>query len=150
MKNMTVPREKAVFWLDKDGRWHNEHGPFEHPKVIRYFHSAIRKDEGGYHVYQKTDEFEEKVYFHHEDTALFVFDLSLNGEGITAVLNTQKEIHINPEDLFIRKDNLYVRLGNETAKFTPSCLMKLSSRLSDEGERMFIKTSAGRLEIENM
>ncbi|MDX9786593.1 MAG: MFS transporter permease [Desulfobacterales bacterium] len=146
MKKITVPREKAVFWLDKNGCWHNEHGPFEHKKVIRYFHAAIRKDAGGYHVYQQSDEFEEKVYFNFEDTALFVFDLILDGD-ITAVLNTQKKILLNPKELFIRKDNLYVQLGDEIAKFTSQSLVTLSKRLFHEGEGVFIETNAGRVAI---
>ena len=73
-KEFVVPKEKAVFWLDAYGRWHNEHGVFEHKKIISYFHSSIRKDAEGYYLFQKhNDHTIEKVYFKYEDTALFVF-----------------------------------------------------------------------------
>lgn len=145
-KTSIIPKENAVFWLDKNGFWHNEHGKFEHKRVIDYFHASIRKDEDGYHVYQATDELEEKVYFPYEDTALFIFDLIL-GEQITVVLNTKKRIVLEPRHLFIREDNLYLTLGDEIAKFTTPCLLKLSKALSDEGERVFIETPQGRHEI---
>ena len=106
---VVVPKEKAVFWLDGNGHWHNKHGRFEHKKVIDYFNASIRRDEGGYHVFQATDEFEERVYFPHEGTALFVFDILIDGEGVILVLNTQRKIELNPADLFIQGDDLYVQ-----------------------------------------
>ncbi|MCP4022082.1 MAG: MFS transporter permease, partial [Desulfobacteraceae bacterium] len=62
-KQIIIPKEDAVFWMDKHGIWHNEHGPFEHPKIIKYFNASIQKDDQGYYVNQATGEFEEKVYF---------------------------------------------------------------------------------------
>ncbi|MBW1695092.1 MAG: hypothetical protein JRJ41_13325 [Deltaproteobacteria bacterium] len=64
IKEVVVPKEDAVFWLDAFGRWHNEHGTFEHKKIINFFHSSIRKDADGYYLYQKRDDsIIEKVYF---------------------------------------------------------------------------------------
>jgi hypothetical protein len=75
MKNkrteIIIPKERAIFWLDKNGRWHNAHGEFEHKKIIDYFHSSIKRDENGYYLFQKRGDVQEKVYFHYEDTALF-------------------------------------------------------------------------------
>lgn len=146
MKKITVPKEDAVFWLDKNGRWHNEHGQFEHKKVIDYFHSAIRKDAQGYYLFQKTEEVEEKVYFPHEDTALFVFDVRL-GDDITLILNTRRQVPLTPETLFIREDNLYLTIGDEPAKFSADALVKLSVVLEDDGDRTLIRIKNKRFEI---
>lgn len=76
--------------MDKNGVWHNEHGKFEHPKIIRHFNRSIQKDDLGYYLFQQTDECEEKVYFPHEDTVLFVVDFSL-GEELELTLNTTQK-----------------------------------------------------------
>ena len=54
IKELVVPKEKAVFWLDAHGRWHNKHGVFEHKKIIDYFHSSIRKDAVGIILFKNT------------------------------------------------------------------------------------------------
>ena len=138
MRKITIPKEKAVFWLDKNGRWHNEHGEFEHKKVIDYFHSAIRKDADGYYLFQETDEFQEKVYFPHEDTALFIFDVKIE-DTVTLTLNTKRQVQLVPDTLYIRDDQLYVAIGDETAKFTANALVKLSAILDEEDGKTIIK-----------
>ena len=80
-KTIIISKDKAVFWLNKNGRWCNRHGEFEHKKIIDYFNASIRKDKGGYYVAQTTDDYQEKVYFNYEDTALFVVDV-LKGKDI--------------------------------------------------------------------
>jgi hypothetical protein len=147
MKKITIPKEKAVFRLDKNGRWHNQHGEFEHKKVIDYFHSAIRKDANGYYLFQATDEFEEKVYFPHEDTALFVFDVKIE-DTITLTLNTRRQVELAPETLFIRDDGLYLKIGDETVKFSANALMKVSVLLDDDDSgRTTIKIKDKEFEI---
>jgi hypothetical protein len=146
MKEITVPKEEAVFRLDKNGRWHNQHGEFEHKKVIDYFHSVIRKDAGGYYLFQKTDEFQEKVYFPYEDTALFVFDVRI-GDDITLTLNTKRQVLLTPDALYIREDNLYLTIDDEPVKFSANALMKLSVLLEDENGRTTITVKNKRFEI---
>ena len=85
-KEIIIPKEDAVFWMDENGRWHNEHGSFQHPKVVGYFHTSIRKDKDGYFLSQEHDDFSEKVYFRYAETPLFVFDV-IRGEDILLVLN---------------------------------------------------------------
>jgi len=138
MKKITIPKEEAVFWLDKNGRWHNQHGPFEHKKVIDYFHSVIRKDAEGYYLFQATEEVEEKVYFPHEDTALFVFDVRFE-QDVTLTLNTGRRLPLIPEALFIREDNLYLKIDDETARFSADALVRLSPLLEEDGDRIMIK-----------
>ena len=42
LPEIIIPKEKAVFRMDAHGRWHNAHGPFEHPKIIAYFNAIVR------------------------------------------------------------------------------------------------------------
>ena len=143
---IVIPPEKAVFWLDGDGRWHNAHGPFQHKKIIDYFHAAIQKDEGGYFLCQETDERREKVYFRYADTALFVFDVSAPPD-VSLVLNTGERLALRPELLFVENDSLYFRKGQERVKFTQRCLMKLSNRLEIEDGIYLIRLNRKRYPI---
>ena len=142
MKNkrteIIIPKDRAIFWLDKNGRWHNAHGEFEHKKIIDYFHSSIKRDENGYYLFQKRGDVQEKVYFHYEDTALFAVDL-IKDKDTTLVLNTRKQVRLMPRNLFIRSDNLYMRMREETIKFTERGLMKISDLLEYGNDQYFIK-----------
>ena len=71
----TIPKEEAVFRLDKNGVWYHGDRKFENRKIIEYFHSMIKKDESGYFLKQEHRDFIEKVYFPYEETALFVFQV---------------------------------------------------------------------------
>jgi hypothetical protein len=129
-KQIIVPREEAVFWLDKNGGWNNKHGKFEHPKIIRHFNLSIRKDEMGYYLFQATDEFEEKVYFPHEDTALFVVEVTL-GTEVKLKLNTTATLLLDPAQLFTRDDSLYLQTPEHRIKFSQNALVKLSRQMEE-------------------
>ena len=144
---IVIPKEKAVFWLDENGRWQNVHGEFQHKKIIDYFHSSIQKDEKGYYLFQERDNLREKVYFHYEDTALFVVDL-IKDNDITLTLNTKRRVKLKPKNLFTRNDNLYMRMGKETIKFSERGLMKISDFLEFSDEQYFIKVKNRRYRIE--
>lgn len=137
IQSRTIPKEEAVFWMDKNGVWHNEHGRFEHPKLITYFNASIRKDDMGYHLYQLTDEFEEKVYFFHEDTALFVVDLTVS-EGVRLALNNRTKMTLEPEQLYSSNDALYLETHEHTIKFTDRALVKLSKFMQDRDGVLFL------------
>jgi hypothetical protein len=108
---IVIPKENAVFRLDANGCWHNESGRFRNKKIIDYFHASIRKDADGYFLFQNRDNCTEKVYFPYEDTALFVFDVIL-GDPITLVLNTGERSSLEPLNLFVQNDGLYVTIGD--------------------------------------
>jgi hypothetical protein len=150
MKNkpteIIIPKDRAIFWLDKNGRWHNAHGEFEHKKIIDYFHSSIKRDENGYYLSQKRENVQEKVYFHHEDTALFAVDL-IKDNDIKLILNTKKQIKLKPRNLFIRDDDLYMRMGEEAIKFSERGLMKISDLLEYDNDQYFIKVKNRRYRI---
>jgi hypothetical protein len=146
---IVIPREKAVFWLDKNGCWRNKHGKFEHKKIIDFFHMSIRKDEAGYYLFQTRDNYREKVYFRHEDTALFVFSVKKDRE-ITLLLNTGKQFVLVPEDLFVKNDSLYVNIGDEQAKFTEQSLMKVSDMLEVVDGDYFIRVKDDLLKLKEL
>ena len=118
---ISIPKDRAIFWLNANGRWHNAHGEFQHKKIIDYF----------------------QVYFHYEDTALFAVDL-IKDEDITLILNTKRQIKLKPKNLFTRNDNLYMRLGQETIKFAERGLMKISDLLELKDEQYFINVKKRR------
>jgi len=136
-KEIVISKDKAVFWLDSNGRWHNIHGEFEHRKIIDFFHSSIRKDNDGYYVTQTTESYKEKVYFRYEDTALFVFNIIKN-KNIYLLLNTKKQIKLNPEELFIKNDSLYAKDGEEYVKFTEQSMMMISKYMENDNDSYFI------------
>ena len=146
---IVIPKDRAIFWLDKNGRWHNAHGEFEHQKIIDYFHSSIKRDENGYYLFQERENLREKVYFRYEDTALFAVDL-VKDNDITLVLNTKKYVKLKPRNLFVRGDDLYMRMGEETIKFTDRGLMKISDLLEYDNDRYFIRVKNRRYKISQL
>jgi len=149
LREIIVSREDATFWLDRWGYWCNAHGRFEHKKIIDHFHAAIAWDEQGYFVTQINGDFREKVYFRYEDTALFVFDV-LTGDGITLVLNTQRQMELDPGALFIRNDYLYLRGDNVLIKFNELSMLKISRLFEHDGDTCFITIKGERKAIPEM
>ncbi len=135
---IVVPREKAVFWLDRRGRWRNAHGLFRHPRISAYFHRSIRRDAGGYYVGQRHGARFEKVYFPYEDTALFVREVLL-GEEIRLRLNTGAEFPLDPGSLFVSGEALYLTHEGERIRFTEQAMVQLSPRMSFSEEGLFLE-----------
>ena len=128
---MVIPKEEAVFWLDENGFWHNEHGRFQHKKIIAFFNRSIRRDAHGYHLWQQREGIVEKVYFHYADTALFVVEVELGAEIILR-LNTGSKRRLDPTALYIDADRLYMRAGDEELKFSDRAMMKLADLISEK------------------
>jgi len=146
IKARIIPQEEAVFWLDKNGCWHNKNGKFQHKKIIRYFHTCIRRDRLGYHLYQTFENCIEKVYFPYEDQALFVFDVIVQ-DAVNLVLNTGRQIKLQPRKLFIKNDCLYMQLSEETIKFAEQGLLKIAQLLEQEDDRFLIRVNNRRYRI---
>lgn len=142
-KELVIPKEKATFWMDGHGRWHNKHGPFENKKVIEYFNAAIQLDSDGYHVAQNRDGTLEKVYFFHEDTALFVMDI-IKDKSQVLLLNTRARIPFQADKLFIRNDQLYYQNASERIKFSERALLRIANRVVFEQGRYFFKKDQER------
>ncbi len=136
-REIIIPKEEAVFWLDKAGCWRNADGKFRNKALIDYFHAAIGKDSAGYFVSHVLDDALEKVYFRYEDTALFVFDVKWNG-NITLTLNTGKQISLGPESLYVMDDHLYATTDNEPVKFSERAMMRLSPLITEENGLLFL------------
>jgi hypothetical protein len=145
-KQIIIPKEKAVFWMDKNGVWYNVHGKFEHPRIIKYFNASIRKDENGYHVYQIRDGCEEKVYFNYEDTAVFVVDV-IEGDHPVLVLNTTEKIPLDPEQMVVKDDSLYVKTPDHLIKFNDRALLKISGLITETDEGLFISLADRSVKI---
>ncbi len=146
-EEIVIPKEKAVFWMDGEGRWRNEHGTFEHKKIIAYFHASIQKDEHGFFVSQIRDDIREKVYFNYVETAWFVFDVKRNGD-VALVLNTKAVIPLVPEDLFIKQDILYMNYSDGFVKFTVHAMMRLADMIEEDSDgKMYFEYQGNRFEI---
>jgi hypothetical protein len=124
-KEWIIAKEDAVFWLDKNGDWHNEHGKFQHKKIIDYFHSAIEKG------------------------VLFVFNV-IEADDIILELNTKRRVKLKPRKLFIKEDSLYMAEKDEIIKFAEHALMRISKLLEYENDRYFIRVKARRYAIKNV
>ncbi len=146
-KDIVIAKEDAVFRLDEFGRWRNRHGLFEHPKIIDHFHKSIRKDDGGYFLFQSNGDYTEKVYFPYEDTALFAFGIAEEDGAIVLSLNTGRKVELSPEDLFVENDNLYMRLGDEVVKFSERALTRISERIEDKDGKYFLRYRGGMFPI---
>jgi hypothetical protein len=147
LTEISVPKERAVFWMDRFGHWYNEGGRFEHKKIIAYFNASIRKDAQGYFVEQIRGDLREKVYFNYEDTPLFVVDACVIGEQIQLMLNTRETLTLEADSLFIRQDNLYMQRDDQRIKFSDRVLLKLADRVEYDGNQYYIATSTGRFPI---
>ena len=146
IKTIVIPKEQAVFWLDKNGRWHNENGQFEHKKIVNYFHSCIKRDQHGYYLYQANANYAEKVYFPYEDQALFVFDV-IRQDDLILVLNTGRQIKLRPRKLFIKNDCLYMHLDREIIKFSEQGLFKIAQLIEEIKGRLYIRVKNRRYQI---
>lgn len=144
---IVISKEDAVFWMDGNGRWHNQHGEFEHKKVVAYFNRSIGYDVDGYFVSQVRGDIQEKVYFPYQETALFVVDIMQNGD-LKLLLNTQKQVPLNPEKLFIRNDNLFMHFENQLIKFTDRSMIKLSDRFDDANGKFTIHLHGNHYTLE--
>jgi hypothetical protein len=143
LPEVIIPRERAVFWMDAHGRWHNAHGPFENPKIISYFNANIHRDADGYYLSQELNGHIEKVYFPYQDTALFIVDLG--GESKEElILNTGAHLPLDPDRLAMRGDDLYQLRDGEQLKFTERALLKLADRIETSGGRYYFCAEEGR------
>lgn len=138
MTEVVITKDKAVFRMDGQGRWHNCHGRFAHKRIIDHFNRSIGRDENGYYVTQTVGDVREKVYFPYEDTPLFV-DQLLAADPIGLVLNTGETIALNPRDLFIRSDQLYQRRGDERIKFSDRALLAIAPYLEETDDGLVIR-----------
>lgn len=135
---VVIPRDRAVFWMDARGQWHNQHGRFEHKRIIAHFNRSIRRDRDGYYVTQVRGDIRERVYFPYADTPLFVTRIIVS-EPIQLVLNTGDTLDLDPAHLFTRSDQLYQRRDDELIKFSDRALQAISPYLEEIPDGMAIR-----------
>ncbi len=131
LQEIVVTKEKAVFWLDENGHWHNEGGRIELKRIIHRFNSSIQKDINGYFLTQINCDRLERVYFPYEDTALFAIDIHKN-DPITLRLNTGQRLPLYPENLFVAGESLYTLINEDWIKFSERSLLKISTMIDYE------------------
>ena len=144
--DIVIPKEKAVFWLDTHGYWRNESGRFRHKKISDHFHAAIRKDAGGFFLYQDRGDCTEKVYFPFEDTALFVFGVALD-DDVCLTLNTGEKILLEPQKLLVQNDSLYTFRDEDRVKFSERSLLKISVLLDVDDDVYSIRLNGQKFRI---
>ncbi len=147
---MIIPKDKAVFRLDKNGVWHIDDEKFTNKKIINYFHSMIKKDKDGYFLEQEHKHFIEKVYFQYEDTPLFVFYIIKRDDGLILRLNTGENIKLEPEKLLIKNDNLYIQNDEDLIKLNADALFSLASYMDDVDDQYVINIDGKRHLIPRM
>ncbi len=138
MQEIIIKKEDAVFWMDANGRWHNQHGEFEHKRVIDYFNQSIGYDADGYFVSQKRGELNEKVYFPYVETAFFVVEI-LADKDLLLRLNTGEKIALDPNSLVIKKDSLFIQTDNQLIKFNDRAMIKLSNHFEEKDGQFQIR-----------
>lgn len=136
--DVVIAKDKAVFWMDARGRWHNRHGHFEHKRIIEHFNRSIRRDQDGYYVTQVRGDIRERVYFPYTDTPIFVTRLIVS-EPIQLVLNTGDTLLLDPCRLFTRSDQLYLRRNDERIKFGDRALLAVSPYLEESPDGLAIR-----------
>jgi len=139
-----IPKEKAVFRLDKNGVWHIDDEKFTNQKIINYFHSLIKKDKDGYFLEQEHRDFIEKVYFPYEETPLFVFRVIKRDDGLILCLNTGKQIKFDPEKLILKNNDLYIRNDEDLIKFNDNAVLSLADYIDDVDDRYVINIDGKR------
>lgn len=144
-----IPKEKAVFRLDKNGIWRADDEKFTNQKIIKYFHSIIRKDKDGFFLEQEHEHFIEKVYFPYEDTALFVNRI-IESDGLILCTNTATHIKLDPEKLLIKNDSLYIQNGEDLIKFNENALLSLAGYMDDVDDQYVINIDGKRHLIPKM
>ena len=140
-----IPKEKAVFRLDKHGNWHGDDGKFTNQKIIKYFHSHIKQDKDGFFLEQEHQHYIEKVYFPYEDTALFVNRI-IEEDGPIMCINTGEQIPLDPQKLFIKNDDLYFQNSAALIKFNENALLSLAAYM-DEADDEFVIVIDGKRQI---
>lgn len=143
-KQIIISKEDAVFWMDENGHWHNEHGRFEHPRIIKYFNASIKKDAQGYYLAQSRDGMEEKVYFKYQETAVFIVGLKETQEGLVLGLNTGETIGFDPSRLQVKNDSLYLNTDEHLMKFTSQAMVRLSRYLQEDEDGRLVFSFRGK------
>ena len=138
-----IPKENAVFSLDKHGNWLSDGEKFTNQRIIRYFHSRIKRDQDGYFLEQEHRHYIEKVYFPYEDTALFVTRI-VEKDGLILCTNTGAQMTLDPEKLFIKNEDLYLQNGADRIKFTENALMAIAGYMDEEGNQLVIHIDGKR------
>lgn len=145
-----VSKEDSGIRLSSRGEWFHHGEPFEHKRIIRFFHRSIRRDgEGNYYLYNKIGDLEERVYFDLEDTAFFVKRLDFDAEQKTfrVLLNNEEEEFLDVKTLYQDERGIMycqVREGDR-ARLTQGALMTLSEYAEQDEEWIYLDVTGEKV-----
>jgi hypothetical protein len=135
-----VSRQESQIRLKADGKWIHQGEPFRNPKIIDFFHRAIRKDDRGeYYLHNVYAGQEEHVYFEVEDTAYFVTGIEFDqrAQAFEVALNTGDRGLVDVRGLWTDdRGVVYCRvLDDDRARLTEEALHRLAdlSEMDDGG-----------------
>jgi hypothetical protein len=148
-----VSKEESEIRLKEDGKWIHQGEAFSNPKIIDFFHRAIRKDEKGeYYLHNVYDGKQENVYFEVEDTAYFVEKLEFD-EGAKAfkvTLNTGDDGVVDVRGL--RTDErgvMYCRvLDDDRARLTNNAMHQLADLSGMDAGGVYVDLTGEKVYIE--
>lgn len=147
-----VSKEESEIVLSEKGEWFHQGEPFENPKIIAFFHRAIRKDAGGeYYLYNAYGDKEENVYFEVEDTAYFVKRVRFDEQkGVFhGKLNNDTEVELDLTTL--EEDSrgvMYCRvLEDDRARLDKYALVEISKHAVMEGDVVYVEVGGEKIPI---
>ena len=147
-----VSAAESQIRLNARGRWVHRDEPFLHPRIIEFFHRAIRLDEeGACYLHNVVEGVEERVYFVAEDTPFFVMAFELDEERgrVRLALNVGKLEELEPECLKAAEGGLlYARtLDGHLARFTDHALGQIADLAVEDGDGIFLEIGEKRIRI---
>jgi uncharacterized protein len=138
MKEPSPPTDQRIFdatpylklFIDKDGRWFQNQAEIIHPGIFKMFCDALEHSpDGGYLVRMGNQICRVEV----EDAPFVVKDVSeQDGEGPVLVLNDGSVEPLQPQSVWIGKDNVpYCRIRNESfpARFSRQAYYRLAAHI---------------------
>ena len=147
-----VTAEQRQIRLNARCRWIHRDEPFLHPRIIEFFHRAIRlDDDGACYLHNVVDGEEERVYFVAEDTPFFVmaFELDESKRRVRLVLNVGKMEEQDAECLKPGEGGvLYARTADgHLARFTEEALVQIAEHAREEDDGIFLDLAGERIRI---
>jgi hypothetical protein len=150
-----VSKEDSELRLSRRGTWFHQSREFENLKVIRFFHTAIRRDSSGeYYLYNKYDDKEENVYFEVEDTAYFIWqvDFDEDKKSFSVTTNTGATDLLDLTTLAEDEHGvMYCRIQRDhRARFSPKALEQLSEHAVMDEDKISIEKTGTKIVISSI
>lgn len=139
-------RRSVDLRLDREGRWFHEGAPFEHQGLISAFNRGLDvHDETGEPILRVGSRW---CYIAADDSPFLVRGWRRNGEGLTALLNTEERLPVPDGGFEQVGDDVYVALApRRRARLDRTARQGLVEWLIEEGGRLWIEVADRRWPI---